>query len=359
MDQPTVRRYVEKYLAAFSTHVMETHPDFLTVVLPVEVDKDIGNRPFYWSWVEKMNIAPQPMQLTFYFDQDAIPAGKRGELVHFGSPRLQQIFQSARKHGRFVCLYEQAPHLIKGLGSKRSAPLTPWLGLNVKVSLLCDKKRDILLQLGINLHQPHIVHRFYDFVRGLTLTPAIPDYFYTLDRRLSVEQAYDQVQQEVRQLLDREDHTWADAARERLQEEVAILEAYYEELAAREPESDHEQDAEDKELSSPDTEAETPQEQVDSSASESEPLPAEDSASAVAAESSPAGSFRILDFLRANGIPETPKEAINQEDWRKSTPAEEKARRLAELNWQYEPRIDISVINAGLFYLHNQPPFSV
>jgi hypothetical protein len=31
---------------------------------------------------------------------------------------------------------------------------------------------------------------------------------------------------------------------------------------------------------------------------------------------------------------------------------------MDELRWQYEPRIEVQVINGGLFFLHNIPPFS-
>jgi hypothetical protein len=64
---------------------------------------------------------------------------------------------------------------------------------------------------------------------------------------------------------------------------------------------------------------------------------------------------RILDFLRANGVQTTPREEISQEPWKGSTPAEEYRRRMDELRWQYEPRIEVETINGGLFYLHSQP----
>lgn len=65
---------------------------------------------------------------------------------------------------------------------------------------------------------------------------------------------------------------------------------------------------------------------------------------------------RILDFLRMNGITETPKEEINQAEWTASSLTEEYQRRREELCWQYEPRVEVVVINAGLFYLFNLPP---
>ncbi|QRG69759.1 YqhG family protein [Brevibacillus choshinensis] len=354
MQEQQVRQFVERYLASFSAHIVETHPDYLTVKLPVEVDKDIGNRPFYWSWVEKMNIAYQPLMLTFAFHPDRMPEGLRAEYLHLGAARMQQIFESTKKHGRFLCMYEQKP--ASPSPSRRSTPLVPWLGLNLKVSLLCDKKRDILLYLGINMHDPRIVQDFTSFLFRLPLSPTIPDYFYTMDRRITVEQALAMAEQEVNAVLEQEDQNWAAEARSRLQEELEILAAYYEELARREPES--------AEKHSDDEEAEA--DCAEAAQAEEQPLSVPDTPPYAAGQAyvEQPQSFdefrssggRILDFLRANGIQTTPREEINQKEWRKSTPDEERQRRMDELRWQHEPRIEVQFINGGLFYLSSAPP---
>lgn len=366
MNQQEVRSFIERYFAAFSAHILETHPHYLSVKLPVEVDKDIGNRPFYWSWVEKMNIPPQPMVLNLFFDPEQTPADMRGEQIHFGAQRLQQIFQSTRKHGRFVCMYEEHSErsTVRALsGKRRSTPLTPWLGINVKVSFICDKKKDLLLYLGVNLHQPRVVHDFYPFLQQLRLQPTIPAYHHTLERTISLEQACDLLEQEVQQVVARNDSSWAKEARDRLQEELEILEAYYTELAAREQAAEDVLETEQLAEDAPGGEAEPaelaemPKPQDILLRLEKQPV-VEPVAEAPAIDDVRAGGGRILDFLRMHSIPETPKEDINQGEWRNSTPQEEKERRMEELRWQYEPRIEVSMINGGIFYLHNQPPFN-
>ncbi|ATF12851.1 hypothetical protein HPY28_03825 [Brevibacillus sp. HB1.2] len=354
MQQQQVRQFVERYLATFSAHIVESHPDYFTVKLPVEVDKDIGNRPFYWSWVDKMNLAYQPLVLTFTFHPDCMPEGLRSEHLHLGAARMQQIFASTKKHGSFVCMYEQQGGLLGNAGKRRSTPLVPWLGMNLKVSLLCDKRRDILLYLGINLHQPRMVADFTSFLFSLSLTPTIPDYYYTLDRKVTIQEALQMVQLEVEHTLGQEDQQWAEEARTRLREEMAILEAYYEELARREPQ-DEQTNADETE-----DEAEQPvaQSSLGQEAQQTEPDPAGTASveQPISFDEYRASGGRILDFLRANGIQTTPREEINQVEWKKSTPDEERQRRKDELAWQYEPRIEVSFINGGLFYLSSVPP---
>ncbi|MET3289832.1 UNVERIFIED_CONTAM: hypothetical protein ABID98_002402 [Brevibacillus sp. OAP136] len=358
MEQTTVRRYIERYFQAFATHVMESHPDYLSVTLPVEVDKDIGNRPFYWTWVEKMNLPYQPLTLTFFFN-DQVPQGLRGEPLHFGSARLAQIFQSAHNHGRFVCMYEQTPFLqsmASPLRGKRSVPLVPWLGLNVKISFICDKKKDVLCYFGVNLHQPRLVQDFYPFLKRLTLSPSIPDYHFTLDRRLSLDDAVILMKQETERIVATHDASWAEKARERLQEEIEILEAYYDSLSENEREDESE---DDEDTSADEAQLVSEEEQLPMTSDEraNDIFTNQDRSPCPQDPAVPTGPVRILDFLRMNGIQETPKEAIVQEDWQASSPTEEKERRIAELKWQYEPRIELTFINGGIFYLQNQPPF--
>ncbi|UED71294.1 YqhG family protein [Brevibacillus sp. HD3.3A] len=354
MQANQVRQFVERYLATFSAHIVESHPDYLTVKLPVEVDKDIGNRPFYWSWVDKMNLAYQPLVLTFAFHPDRMPDGLRAEHLHLGAGRMQQIFASAKKHGQFVCMYEQNTASLPATGKRRSTPLVPWLGINLKVSFLCDKRRDLMLYLGVNLHQPRVVHDFSTYLFQLPLSPAIPDYFYTLDRKISVEDALQMARQEAEAVIAKEDQAWAAEAKARLAEELDILAAYYEELAKREPQAEQ-ADADDEEAEKAE-EPQAAQAIVPLPQTEAPPVaePVVEATQTIDEYRSSGG--RILDFLRANGIQVTPREEINQEEWKKSTPEEEKQRRMDELRWQYEPRIEVHFINGGLFYLHSNPP---
>ncbi|WP_232699626.1 YqhG family protein [Brevibacillus daliensis] len=380
MNQTEVRTFIEQYFQAFQSHIVENHPDYLTVKLPVEVDKDIGNRPFYWTWVEKMNIAPQPLSLTLYFKPGEIPKDLRAESVHFGAKRLQQIFGSTMKYGKYVCMYEHAKGIIQRstLSTRRSTGLTPWLVLNYKISFICDKKRDLFLSLGINLHQPRVVREFYPFLQLLHLSPSIPDYFYTNERRVTLSDAAQLAHAEVNRFINEHDHDWAEEAKVRLQEELEILEEYYKHQEQTEktedppdneeqlPQSDNDQTIHDQPLQPKSNERikdglptlHQKNQLIENPVSLSMSAPPtylnEEQAETVQEHMNRGG--RILDFLRMNGIAETSKEEINQAEWKASSLEEEYQRRREELCWQYEPRVEVKVINAGLFYLFNLPP---
>ncbi|WP_134698576.1 YqhG family protein [Ammoniphilus sp. YIM 78166] len=279
MNQQEIRTYVEGYFKAFQSPFIEESSAHFTVQLPIEVDKDLGNRPFYWTYVEKIGMEPTPLHLTFVFNREEAP-DIRGEDLVFGSRRLHQIFQSAQKHGRFVRLYELSPQGTS-LGSLSSVPLVPWLGINYKVEFICDQKRDLIFSLGVNLISGAIVQSFYQSVTQLELTPKLPDYSFTMQPIFGLESAADRLENFIQSCLDQEDTTWASQANERLEEEKLLVESFYNEERRSTPSS------------------------------------------------------------------EDPEAAEEQ----KQKLAEEKTMRLKELEWQFQPRIEVSTINAGLFYL--------
>jgi hypothetical protein len=284
MNQTEIRNFVENYFQAFGSDFIENHPAYFTVQLPIEVDKDLGNRPFYWTYVEKLGIEPNPLQLTFIFEHDQIPEDIRGEHLRFGTRRLHQIFESAKKHGRFIRLYEETA-VSPLTGSLASIPLVPWLGVNYKIEFICDQKRELLLPIGINLLSGSITTEFYQKLNSLRLTPKLPDYSFTMQPIFGIESATQRLEGYIQNILDQEDTTWAVQACERLNEEKELVESFY-------------------------------GEEIDRQESTSE-------------------------------------EELDQMQQQKKL-LEEKETRLQELTWQFEPRIAVSAINVGLFYLRTQ-----
>lgn len=143
MQQPQVHDFLKRYFEANDSPILENHKGYLQVQLSIELDKLLMNRPFYWHYLEKTGGEPRPMQVTFITDQNETPDDLKGEQIHFGSPRLRQLFASTRELGGFIRLFEQ----IDASGNK-SIPLQPWLCLNAKISFQCDRKKDVLLSLG-------------------------------------------------------------------------------------------------------------------------------------------------------------------------------------------------------------------
>lgn len=233
MQQHQVHDFLERYFKANDSPIIEGDRSYLTVQLSIELDKLLMNRPFYWHYLEKTGAEPNPMKVTFITDQTKKPENVNGEFVHFGAPRLRQLFSSTRELGDVIRLYEN----INASGQK-SIPLQPWLCMNVKVSFQCDRKKDVLLSLGLNLIHGQIVLNFFDKIRTKDLTPRIPDYCFTLSPLITVKSGLIRIQKMVQTYAENEDSSWAEDAITRWNEDLNLLESFYDEYEEK-PDSYH------------------------------------------------------------------------------------------------------------------------
>ncbi|HEX7065078.1 MAG TPA: YqhG family protein, partial [Bacillales bacterium] len=174
MEQHKIHDYLVRYFRTSGCNILEDDGKTLHIQLSIEMDKLLMNRPFYWKYIENTGMEPQPMKLKLVTDPGAAEEND-GEFVHFGSPRLHQIFQSARRLASHTRLYENV-----GKVNAPSVPLEPWLGLNIRISYQCDRKKDQLISYGLQLINGQIVDHFHEQLLSLGLTSKIPDYCFTI-----------------------------------------------------------------------------------------------------------------------------------------------------------------------------------
>ncbi|MCM2675008.1 YqhG family protein [Alkalicoccobacillus plakortidis] len=230
MNQSEVRNYVERYFSANDCPTVERKPNYMTVQLSVEMDKLLMNRPFYWHYLEKTGGIPNPLTMTLITDHQT-NNDLKGEYIHFGSPRLHQLFQSTTSLGSYIRMYENVT-----VHSGQSIPLQPWININAKVSFQCDRKKDVLLSLGLNLIHGQIVSDFHLKMMQTPLTPKLPDYCFTLASLIKPASGLIRLQKMVQTFANNEPDDWAIRARERWKQDLELLESFYEEYEEK-PES--------------------------------------------------------------------------------------------------------------------------
>jgi hypothetical protein len=71
VNQASIEQFVMRYLETTGCHIAERGEGHVTVKLSPEADKDLMNRAYYWGFVERTGAAPEPMSFTFVFDQEA------------------------------------------------------------------------------------------------------------------------------------------------------------------------------------------------------------------------------------------------------------------------------------------------
>ncbi|MBS4191270.1 YqhG family protein [Bacillus sp. FJAT-49705] len=224
MQQQEIHNFLEKYFNANGCEIIQNGQGYLTVQLTIELDKELMNRPFYWHYLEKTGGVPNPMQLTLITNPQLASDQLKGETIHFGSPRLHQIFESTKNLAGSIRLYEK-----HNKPQGQQTPLRPWLGMNIRISYECDRKRDVFKSIGLQLINGQMVEGFHDKLLNLPLTPKIPDYSFTLSPLIMPKSGISRVENFLRYEIEQEDHSWADDARNRWQKDLKLLEHFYEE----------------------------------------------------------------------------------------------------------------------------------
>lgn len=273
MNPKEIERFVMRYLQALECNIIEKTPYSATVKLSPEADRELTNRPYYWSFVDRTNAEPETMTWKFIFEpakekaaaavaspsgsnptgpntsgESAQPAGESilarylgfvptqvasripENMMTFGSQRLEQIFQSARSRGRFVRLFEEPPQRNR---SAQPPAYGSWLGINYKVEFVCDLKRSEVHSLGFHLSTGEIRENFYDYLLARKLTPRLPAGIALQRDRFTLSKAASSLETHLSNKIKTYNHSWSEIANEKMQEETERIRNYYESLLQR------------------------------------------------------------------------------------------------------------------------------
>ncbi|GKU78309.1 YqhG family protein [Paenibacillus sp. L3-i20] len=309
MNEKQVHKFVNRYLEATECSIIEKSPAHFTVKLSPNADRELTNRPYYWSFVDRVGTEPETMTFLFVTDKERYdtqqtlqasvqeakdpnanavdaalsrsfgfinsniiaPVRIPREDLYFGSRKLDQLFGAAKSKGSFVYLFQEPDK--RGSNPFQSTPYTAWLGVNMRIEFACDRKREEIHSFGVSLVTGHCVDNFHDRLMTTKLTPRLPANIHVAKTGISFNKAMLIVEQTLDRKLKTYDYNWAVDATKRLQEEMDRIDTYYAPL-------------------------------LEHALEENKP--------------------RI---------------------------AEQYEQRQAEIRWQYEPRVTASAINCGIFHL--------
>ncbi|GAA0482255.1 YqhG family protein [Salinibacillus aidingensis] len=229
MEQQTIHSYLQKFFELNECELKGNDSGVLTVKLNEELDRLLLNRPFYWEYIKKIGQEGEPATLTFITNPDK--REEKGEWIHFGSPRLHQIFQYQLKHGKFTMLYEQASQ----------AALNPWLVANIKISYIGQQKKDEILSIGLHLISGVMVFDLMEKIKSIHFHTIIPDYCFTISPIIKIQSGYRRIEGYIRQYLDSMEHQWAEHSYNKFQQEKEILTHFYESYLQAADEEEQEQ----------------------------------------------------------------------------------------------------------------------
>ncbi|AJY77373.1 YqhG family protein [Paenibacillus beijingensis] len=261
MNEKQIQKFVLKYMEATDSRILEKSPAHLTVKLSPAADRALTNRPYYWSFVEKMGTEPETMTFLFVTDKarydnaaaanDAAPNSQAAaadaalgrslgfvhgslntaavriprEDLYFGSRKLDQLFAAAKNGGSFVYLFQEPDK--RALHPFDSIAYSAWLGVNIKVEFACDRKREEIHSFGVSLATGQCVERFHERLLDLRMTPRLPANVHIAKNGISLNKALAIIEQTLEKKLRLYDYGWAAGAAARLEDELAQVEHYY------------------------------------------------------------------------------------------------------------------------------------
>ncbi len=210
--------FIKAYFASHQCTVLQNQDGILTVQLNEKMDRALMNRPFYWHYVKATGADGVPMQLTLITNNENRDA--KGEHIHFGSPRLQQIISHLKNNEQFAKLFEQVETSVH-------TPLYPWLLINIKISYEGKQKKDEVFSIGLNLVNGMMKQDMMANLENRCLNMTISDYCYPISPIIRPMSGFSRIEAVIDQYIKNQSHEWADEAIQTLKGEVQLLHHFY------------------------------------------------------------------------------------------------------------------------------------
>src|SRR5690625_4120463 len=210
--------FIYKFFSENQCEIIEKEQGVLQVQLTEEMDKQLMNRPFYWHYIKNTNQIGEPLSVTFITNTNK--RDQKGEWIHFGSPRFQQIIKQLQLTGKYTKLYEQ-------LYSIKQTPLFPWLLLNIKIIYKGIFSREELFSIGLNLVSGKMVTEKMELIKNKSFHEQIPDYCYPMTPIITLESGFNRIMNVFDHYLNSQDHQWAIFSMQKYTEEIKLINNYF------------------------------------------------------------------------------------------------------------------------------------
>ncbi|MFZ3577890.1 YqhG family protein [Virgibacillus sp. DJP39] len=222
--------FLYDYFDAHNCQILNNQNGVLQVKLTEEIDKVLMNRPFYWHYIKNMGREGDTATLNLITNPDK--RDEKGEWIHFGSPRLQQILKSVVKNERYTKLFQSD-------NSGKKSALYPWLVVNIRISYQGKQNKDEIVSFGLHLIKGLMYKDMMEKLDSITLKPAIDDYCYTITPIIKMSSGFHRIEKVLDSYINNQTHDWADESLQTLNEETALVKHFYTSSADEEENNEH------------------------------------------------------------------------------------------------------------------------
>lgn len=213
-----LHHFLRSYFKAYHCQIDHDEAGMLVIQLTKDMDQILMNRPFYWHYIQSMGEKGDPAKLTLITDRNYLD--ENGELIHFGSPRLQQIFNHLKQTKQHVKLFQK-------IETNQRTAMQPWLLTNIKVSYHGKQNKEELFSIGLNLINGMMKTNMMKRLKELQLYPTISDYCYPLSPLIKLKSGFIRITNVIEDYLQNQSYEWADEALLALKSEMNIVKHFF------------------------------------------------------------------------------------------------------------------------------------
>lgn len=218
MKITNLHEFLKKYFLIHQCEIMTDQEGMLSIQLNEQMDKALMNRPFYWHYMKSSGQIGKPASLTFITNPDK--REHQGEWIHFGSPRLQQVFSHLKKANNHIKLFQKVE-------TQQNTPLYPWLLINLKISYKGKYNKDELFSIGLNLINGMMKTDMMEILQDLSLNQTISDFCYPISPLIKVESGFLRITAVIEDYLNNQTHDWANESIYTMKEEIQMVQHFY------------------------------------------------------------------------------------------------------------------------------------
>lgn len=215
MNQAEIHQFLINFFSKRQAEIIRDDEGLLEVKLTEKLDQQLMNRPFYWQYVKKLGYEGEPMTVTFISNESK--KGEKGEWIHFGSPRLEQLFQIILDEGKYAELYENI-----SVGNQR-APLYPWFISNFIVKYHGAYVHDELISVGVLLTNGTMRFRLMDDIKQYDFIDTPPNYCYKIPQIISPQRANQLIELEIKERIRQKAKNFEQLSLKIYEEELNLL----------------------------------------------------------------------------------------------------------------------------------------
>jgi Bacterial protein YqhG of unknown function len=218
MNQAEIHDFLVQFFYKRDATIEFNETGILKVKLTEELDQRLMNRPFYWQYVKKLGQKGDPMSVTFISDENK--KAEKGEWIHYGSPRLEQLFQLIFEEGKYTELYEQN-------SIQERQPLHPWFVCNLMVRYQGAYTHDEIVSVGVYLINGTMRFKMMDELLDEAFSTIIPDFSYKIPPIISSKRAVMMINGEIKQRIEKKSLEFAKQSKEIYEKEITMTEQLF------------------------------------------------------------------------------------------------------------------------------------